>query len=99
MGTALLPFLFYFCSCFLPFGNVEYCQISDNSNGGSGMIIEVKETTYKGFKIELVENSGWKIVLGDDAYLFPRLQAAQSAVDDFYREVIPKYKGKRMKRC
>ena len=24
------------------------------------MIVEVKETTYKGFKIELVENKGWK---------------------------------------
>jgi len=62
------------------------------------MIIEVKETTYKGFDIRLVENKGWKIVLGDEAYLFPHFQAAQSAVDEFYREVIPKHKGKRMKR-
>lgn len=35
------------------------------------MIVEVKETTYKGFKIELVENKGWKIILGDEAYLSP----------------------------
>lgn len=62
------------------------------------MIVEVKETTYKGFKIELVGNKGWKIVLGDDAYLFPHFQAAQSAVDAFYRDVIPEYHGKRMKR-
>lgn len=62
------------------------------------MIIEVKETTYKSFKFEHVENRGWKIVLGDDAYLFPNFVAAQSAVDEFYREVIPKNQGKRMKR-
>lgn len=62
------------------------------------MIIEVKETTYKGFKIEHVESGGWKITLGDEAYLFPHFQAAQSAVDEFYRDVIPKNQGKRMKR-
>lgn len=62
------------------------------------MIVEVKESTYKGFKMELVESKGWKIVLGDDAYLFPNFQEAQSAVDEFYRDIIPKYHGKRMKR-
>lgn len=62
------------------------------------MIIEVKETTYRGFKVEHVENSGWKIVLGDESYLFPHYVAAQSAVDEFYREVIPKNHGKKMKR-
>lgn len=62
------------------------------------MIVEVKETTYKGFKIELVENKGWKIILGDDAYLFPNFEEARVAVDVFYRDVIPKNHGKRMKR-
>lgn len=62
------------------------------------MIVEVKETTYKGFKIELVDGKGWKIVLGNGAYLFPNFQEAQTAVDVFYRDVIPKYHGKRMKR-
>lgn len=62
------------------------------------MIIEVKETIYKGFKIELVENKGWKIALGGEAYLFPHFQAAQSAVDEFYRDIIPKNQGKRMRR-
>lgn len=62
------------------------------------MIVEVKETTYKGFKIELVESKGRKIVLGNDAYLFPNFEEARVAVDAFYREVIPKYHGKRMKR-
>ena len=62
------------------------------------MIIEVTETTYRGFKFELVKDKGWKIVLGDEAYLFPNFQAAQSAIDDFYRDVIPKNQGKKMKR-
>ena len=62
------------------------------------MIVEVKETTYKGFKLELVKGNGWKIILGDEAYLFPTFQDAQSAVDDFFRDVIPKNQGKKMKR-
>lgn len=61
------------------------------------MIIEVKETTYRGFKLEHVENKGWKIVLGEEEYLFPHFQAAQSAIDEFYRDVIPKNQGKRLK--
>lgn len=43
------------------------------------MIIEVKELDFHGFHIELVEGSGWKIVLKDREYLFPTLQTAQSA--------------------
>lgn len=64
--------------------------------GYSCMIIEVKETTYRGFKLEHVKNKGWKIVLGEEEYLFPYFQEAQSAVDEFYRVVIPKHNGKRM---
>lgn len=62
------------------------------------MVIEIMETTYKGFKIELVKNKGWKIVLNDIEYLFPHFQSAQSAIDEFHREVIPRYQGKQMKR-
>lgn len=43
------------------------------------MIIEVKELDYLGFHLELAEGSGWKVVLKDVEYLFPTLQAAQSA--------------------
>lgn len=48
------------------------------------MIIEVKELNFQGFHIELVEGSGWKIVLKDIEYLFPTLQAAQSACVMFH---------------
>lgn len=61
------------------------------------MIVEVTETTYRGFKFELVKGNGWKIVLGDEAYLFPHFQAAKFAVDEFYRDVIPKNQGKKLK--
>lgn len=43
------------------------------------MIIEVKELDYLGFHLELVEGSGWKVVLKNMDYLFPTLQVAQSA--------------------
>lgn len=41
------------------------------------MVIEIMETTYKGFKIELVKIKGWKIVLNDIEYLFPHFQSAK----------------------
>lgn len=61
------------------------------------MIIEVKDVTYKGFNIQLVKDKGWKIVLIDEEYLFPHLTAAQAAVDEFFGEIVPKYKGKKLK--
>lgn len=63
------------------------------------MIIEVKDITYKGFNIQRVKDKGWKIVLIDEEYLFPHLTAAQAAVDVFIREIIPKYKGKLVKKA
>lgn len=60
------------------------------------MIIEVTKVNYKGFTIVYVEQQGWKIIL-EEEYLFPNLQAAQSAVNTFLREVIPDHKGKKIK--
>lgn len=62
------------------------------------MIIEITECDYRGFHIVHVDNEGWKIVLGDEEYLFPHYQAAQSAVDAFYRDVIPAHKGKKIRK-
>ena len=61
------------------------------------MIVEVKEVTYKGFNMQYVDKQGWKIVLVGEEYLFPYLTAAQGAVDEFLREIVPKYKGKKLK--
>ena len=62
------------------------------------MIIEIKETVYKGFLFQHVEKKGWKIVLNDDVkILFPTFQDAQCAVNAFYNEAVPQNKGKRIK--
>lgn len=60
------------------------------------MTIEVNEVTYKGFKLVHMEN-GWKVDLEDSAIAFPHLQAAQSAINTFYDEVVPAHKGKQIK--
>lgn len=62
------------------------------------MIIEVKEYNYRGFTLYHVENKGWKIVLGDEEYLFPHCQAAETAIDAFIREVIPQHEGKKLRK-
>lgn len=61
------------------------------------MIVEIKETDYKGFHLEHIENKGWQIVLHDVRILFPTFQDAQCAVDAFYREAVPKFRGKKVK--
>lgn len=61
------------------------------------MVIEVTECNYKGFRLELVKGKGWKIILGEDEYLFPHCQAAETAIDEFCRDVIKKHGGKKLK--
>ena len=61
------------------------------------MIIEVTEFNYKGFMLYLEKDKGWKIILGDVAYLFPYATAAESAIDEFIREVTPRHNGKKIK--
>lgn len=59
------------------------------------MIIEVKEVNYKGFHIAHVDGKGWKIVLTDVQYLFPTLQDAQVACDQFY-DIVKQNRGKKI---
>lgn len=62
------------------------------------MIIEINEITFYGFLIQHVDDKGWQIVLNEDTrILFPTLQDAQAAVNAFYKDVVPKHRGKRMK--
>ena len=64
------------------------------------MIIEVKETVYKGILVEHVENKGWKCNLGGIEYLFPHYTAAQTAIDEIFRDIKPivtKNKGQKIK--
>ena len=64
------------------------------------MIIEIKETNYKGILIEQAEDFGWKCNLGGQEYLFPNYVAAQSAINEIFRDIKPiidKNKGKKLK--
>jgi hypothetical protein len=63
------------------------------------MIVEIKEFDYKGFHLKLVENKGWILIIGEDEYLFPYATAAEAAINEFIRDVIPKNKGKKLKKA
>lgn len=52
-------------------------------------IIEVKEVNYKGILLQLVDGKGWKCNLGGDEYLFPHIQAAESAINEIFRDIKP----------
>lgn len=75
-----------------PFPRIKTADFGE----GAFMIIEVKEINYNGFHIQH-EERGWKIVLKDE-YLFPTLQDAQCAVDEFLGDVVKKHRGKKMKK-
>lgn len=64
------------------------------------MIIEIKETNYKGILIERVDDQGWKCNLGGQEYLFPNFVAAQTAINEIFRDIKPiiaKNGGKKFK--
>lgn len=61
------------------------------------MIIEVKEYSYRGFRLELAKDKGWKIALDGVEILFPHAQAAEMAIDEFYFDVIKAHKGEKLK--
>ena len=62
------------------------------------MIIEIKEYDYKGFHLKYVEGKGWILIIGEAEYLFPYATAAEAAINEFIRDVIPKKKGKKQKK-
>lgn len=64
------------------------------------MIIEVTEYTYKGIELHHVKDKGWKCNLGGEEYLFPHCQAAESAIDELFKDikaVVSKHKGVKIK--
>ena len=69
------------------------------------MIIEITEYSYKGITLQLAKGQGldvqgWMCNLGGVEYLFPHAQAAQSAIDDIFRDIKPvidKHRGKKCK--
>lgn len=63
------------------------------------MIIEVTEYNYKGIRLENVKGKGWKCDLGGTEYLFPHAQAAESAINEIFRDIKPvidKHKGTKL---
>lgn len=62
------------------------------------MIIDITEYNYMGFHLEHVKDKGWKIVLGDVAYLFPHAQAAESAIRSIHEDIVQKHKASKIKK-
>lgn len=63
------------------------------------MIIEIKEYNYKGFHLKYAGDKGWILIIGEAEYLFPYATAAEAAINEFIRDVIPKNKGKKLKKA
>lgn len=65
------------------------------------MIIEVKETNYKGILIEKLDCQGWKCNLGGQEYQFPTYVDATATIDEIFRDIKPvitKNTGKKYKK-
>lgn len=66
------------------------------------MIHKVTEHVYRGFTLVLNEDkgkNGWKCFIGETEYLFPNVQAAQSAINQVLEasiDIIKKHDGKKL---
>ena len=58
---------------------------------------KVTEKVYRGIICKAVEDQGWKIVLGDEEYLFPNLQQAKFAIDRINQDCGNWYGGVKIK--
>ena len=96
--------LFFFC--FFSPHHIEYSiapPYNDFTILGKGMsamggkIIHITEQVYRGIKCSLAKDSGWKITLGDEEYLFPNFQDAQIAIDRSHEAFVRTYGAKKLK--
>lgn len=55
------------------------------------------EVMYRGFVCRKVEGHGWKIVMGDEEYLYPSIVDAQRAINGMHEDCVKKYWGARIK--
>ena len=55
------------------------------------------EVMYRGFVCRKVEGHGWKIVMGDEEYLYPSIFDAQRAINGMHEDCVKKYWGARIK--
>lgn len=60
-------------------------------------LIVINEHDYRGIKCKYVDKFGWKIVLGNEEYLFPNFQEARFAIDRFHEDVVKKYGAVKLK--
>lgn len=64
----------------------------DRPNAG-----KVTERVYRGIQCKKVENQGWKIILGDEEYLFKNFQEIKFAIDSIHQNCGCWYGGKKIK--
>lgn len=68
---------------------MDWLDIRNNPN-----VKVVTEQNYRGFQMKHVKDKGWKIVLGDEEYLFPTFQDATFAADKVHSNLIKMQKGR-----
>ncbi len=61
-------------------------------------IVKIAEQVYHGILCKYVEDKGWKIVLGDEEYLFRNLHEAKFAIDRIHFDCENWYGGKRLEK-
>lgn len=60
-------------------------------------VIHITEQVYRGIQCKHVEGKGWKIVIGEEEYLFPNWQEAKFAVDRIHADCGTWYGGEKLK--
>ena len=60
-------------------------------------IVKITEQVYRGVLCKHVENHGWKIVFGDEEYLFKNFQEAKFAIDRIHQDCANWYGGVKIK--
>lgn len=58
---------------------------------------KIMDQVYRGIQCKQVENQGWKIVIGEEEYLFPNFQQAKLAIDRIHQDCVNWYGGTKIK--
>lgn len=61
------------------------------------MTFEMNDNYYLGFRLDYVQGSEWKLVLGQHEYIFPDAQSAEKAIRLFHEDLVQKYNARKIK--
>jgi len=61
------------------------------------MVLELNDNYCMGFRLDYVQGSEWKLVLGQHEYIFPDAQTAEKAIRSFHEDLVQKYNAVKIK--